>query len=779
MKVLKRIINKHMSFSIGTLFALMIMTGVTACESCNTKPSTDGKPSISIKGGKEENGKIVFQDSEGKENRTVTVIVDLDDDSKSNSKSAIYANYLLNVTLKGAGELTYESFDKQGKSVSSKVTSEKLLTGETLEHFIKDAIDGTLESAHEIEFKFCPAIDVTEMEATFELRDKNSPNDSIDKKVVVWKAAEKPKDDKKESEEKEGLLKKIEEKEAEIAAIENSINQIKLSANSDVIKSATGEQVDSVKAELDKTKASVELIINEYNAIVANSADEEIKGRVAGDIQKAQQLLTQIQQIETQLASKLAHERPELLIEKVKEKKVFMVSQYALLKKALDKKKEGVKLATAKNELAIIEKAKEEIETIAGYLKECAGEDKEVEKQVGQAIKNAESASKLANKAREEYEKADKENAIAEFEEAIKAATEAVKQATTLLNGTEEGNLAEVLKEIALAKEKEQAATLALDTRLKSYLVNENDKQGFQLKLGAVRETINTATTDYNQAMSNATHTPEATAAAADKSAEGEAAADKSAEGEAPADKSAEGEAPADKSAEGEAPADKSAEGTPADKSAEGTPADKSAEGTPADVEAAIAAFEKVKETVAATTAGLVKLDGTIRAGLEEKKDFEEAYQELTTIVAAADPVKLAEETISQYKETLGKTEEELSMELGIDSLNVSAANVREGYIENLQKKLQAAVEAQQSMQKHLDNDKGKLVTRLNNAAEDAKVALDNARLVIEMAGKMKAQELVDKAKGIETSVLNAYNTAAKKSNSKDLKVKEIEERNI
>ncbi|ACE05465.1 hypothetical protein Aasi_0008 [Candidatus Amoebophilus asiaticus 5a2] len=500
MKVLKQIINKHMSLSLGTLFALMIMTGVTACESCNTKPSTDGKPSLSIKGGKEENGKIVFQDSEGKENRTVTVIVDLDDDSKSNSKSAIYANYLLNVTLKGADKLTYEGFDKQGKSVPSEVKSGETLTGETLEHFIKDAIDGTLESAHEIEFKFCPASDITEMEATFELRDKNNSNDSIDKKVVSWKAAEKPKDDRKDLEEKEGLLKEIEEKEAEIVAIENSIKQIKLAADSDVIGEVTLEQVDSVKAELDKAKASVEAIINKSDAIVANSADEEIKGRVAGNIQKAQQLLTQIQQIETQLASKLAHERPELLIEKVKGKKDFMDSQYAILKEALDKKK-GLNLDTAKNVLVIIEKAKEEIETIAGHLNKWAGEDKEVAKQVEQAIKNAKSASNLANRARKGYEKVDKEDAIAKFENDINAATNEANRATTLLNSIEEGNLAEALKAIASAEENEKLAKLVLDTRLKSYLVTEKDKRDFQIKLAPVSDAIAAVHNAYNSAV--------------------------------------------------------------------------------------------------------------------------------------------------------------------------------------------------------------------------------------------------------------------------------------
>merc|ERR1711879_509914 len=159
---------------------------------------------------------------------------------------------------------------------------------------------------------------------------------------------------------------------------------------------------------------------------------------------------------------------PELLIEKVKEKKAFMDSQYAILKEALDKKK-GLNLDTAKNELAIIGKAKEEVETIAGHLNKWAGGDKEVAKQVEQAIKNAKSASNLANRARKGYEKADKEDAIAKFENVINAAKNEVNRATTLLNSIEEGNLAEALKAIASAKEKEQLATLVLDNRLKSY----------------------------------------------------------------------------------------------------------------------------------------------------------------------------------------------------------------------------------------------------------------------------------------------------------------------
>jgi hypothetical protein len=179
MQVLKKIINKHMSFSLGTLVALVMMTGITACEGCDTKPNTNGTPSIAFKGKHETKHEIKG------ETKDVEISI-----SVGESEGARYADWKLKVKLtKGNGKLIYKTYDQNKNKTQATIdaTKEKV---ETLDHFIDGVSEGILEgNSKNIVFTFSPEGD-NEMEATFVLVDANDNDNEVGSPLTAtWKAA--------------------------------------------------------------------------------------------------------------------------------------------------------------------------------------------------------------------------------------------------------------------------------------------------------------------------------------------------------------------------------------------------------------------------------------------------------------------------------------------------------------------------------------------------------------------------------------------------------------
>jgi hypothetical protein len=509
MEVLKKIINKHMSFSIGTLFAFVIVTGVTACSSCDPKPSVEGKLELSA-----EKTILIGKDVKAE------IVIELDQASKDNNQAAIYTNYKLEVeAVEGAnGSVTYVGYE-DGKEVAKTVKKGTVVV-ETLDHFIKgdaDTVINSTESKKSITFTFVPDTD-KKMIVKFRLLNADG-NTFIDEEQVTWTAegGEKPEEGDPENSEEakaeaQNLLTKVGEAEAEMEEINIRLEQHNsIVFSDDAITNLTEEQFNNIKRNTAEFNALLKNIINASNAIVAKPLTDEIKGQAEANEQKAQQLLKKIEHLENNLDSKVASKNPKLLEEKVRINLSHIDSHVELMRKALGGQDENrlsvAGIEAARIELEIIENAKDEVEAIAQQL-DKPETDENLRKDILEAAKDA---SDLAKMVREEYSEVIKKLRVSIFKDSIKAARDRVAAATAILNSKDKGKLSEVLEAINLATGNKNSAQFALVDINNSEDLSEQEEGKFKEKLSAVTKSIEEVKEAYNKVMKDIEQEEEAT----------------------------------------------------------------------------------------------------------------------------------------------------------------------------------------------------------------------------------------------------------------------------
>jgi len=331
MEILKRIINKHKSFSLATLVALVMMTGITACKSCNTKPNTDGKPAISFNGSTND---LHLQDKgprdlEENRVRTVKLSIDLDQDSKDKDQAAIYENYELKVEVtEGNGSLEYDDYDQDKNSTKCKVEKGTAIQ-KTLDHFIAGAKNGTLENAHEVVFTFAPDATDKEMKATFVLIDANTKAEIGTSLTAIWK----------EFEAKNLQLEEAKQAKANLIAAKGTIENLKkdldtLNAEEKVkLKEIIGKAVNI------ETEAKVE--VAKINDIAAQLAGNKEGEEAIKTIQiEAQDSLTAIEALRKEIEAIVLTKNAEVFLEQVQEAEKAAQAELTKVNTALGKNTE-------------------------------------------------------------------------------------------------------------------------------------------------------------------------------------------------------------------------------------------------------------------------------------------------------------------------------------------------------------------------------------------------------------------------------------------------------
>jgi len=182
MEILRKIINKHMPLSLGSLLAFVVMVNITSCE-CGKGPKEANKLEINVD---KENLK-------GDADRVVKVTVKPSEEDVDKKNQATLVKYKMKVKVNQTGgtpkvgEVSFKSYADDRTETTTTIKDGDTVEAKSLSYFFKGGDQASISNEElEAEFTFDPK-DADKIELVFEIVNAEDENGTpVATKTVTW-----------------------------------------------------------------------------------------------------------------------------------------------------------------------------------------------------------------------------------------------------------------------------------------------------------------------------------------------------------------------------------------------------------------------------------------------------------------------------------------------------------------------------------------------------------------------------------------------------------------